>query len=129
MKNRIAIFILVSVVLIMALSACGAIKDVSKVNDLGNSFMTALKNGDADSSWAMLTASVQKEVGDTTAWKEFVTPRNFSDWKITNTQVNDASAQIDGTAALGADKYDIVLVFDKVDDAWLISGINMTKQE
>lgn len=47
MKNRIAILMVVSVILVMALSACGAVKDVATVNDLGKSFMTALRDGDS----------------------------------------------------------------------------------
>jgi hypothetical protein len=70
MKNRIAILIVISVVLVMALSACGAVKDVSTVNDLGKSLMTAFRDGDAVTSWDMLTADVQTEVGSSAAWKE-----------------------------------------------------------
>jgi len=126
MKNRIAILMVVSVVMIMLLSACGAVKDVSTVNDLGKSFMTALRDSDTAGSWDMLTTSIQDEIGSTDTWVEFVTPRNFSDWTFTNTQVENNSAQMDGEATLGADTYTVVLVFDKIDDAWKISGINIT---
>src|SRR5512133_1938029 len=85
MKNRAAILIVDSIVMIMALSACGAVKDVGTVNDLGKGFMTALRDGDISGSWDMLTTSVQDEVGGTDAWAEFVTPRNFSDWTFTST--------------------------------------------
>ncbi len=126
MKNRIAILMVVSVILIMALSACGAVQDVSTVNDLGKGFMTALRDGDASGSWDMLTKAVQDEVGSTDAWVEFVTPRNFSNWNFTNTQVENNSAQMDGEATLGEETYTVVLVFDKADDTWKISGINFT---
>jgi hypothetical protein len=126
MKNRIAILLVVSVIFVMALSACGAVKDVSTVNDLGKSFMTALRDGDSTSSWDMLTQSVQDEVGGTTAWGEFVTPRNFSNWTFSSTDVQNNSAEMDGEATLGAETYTVVLVFDKVDDAWKVSGINFT---
>lgn len=128
MKNRIAGLIVISVVLVMALSACGLAGDMKAVNDLGDSFMTALRDGDADSSWEMLADNIKTEVGDATAWVDFVTPRNFSDWNFSNTQVNNDSAQLDGEATLGEDTYDVVLVFNKINDVWLISGINFSLQ-
>jgi len=129
MKNRVAILIVVSIVVIMALSACGAVKDVGTVNDLGKGFMTALRDGDTSGSWDMLTTAVQDEVGGTDAWAEFVTPRNFSDWNFTSTNVQDNSAEMDGEATLGAETYTVVLIFDKTDDTWKISGINFTLKQ
>jgi hypothetical protein len=129
MKNRIASLLVVSVILIMALTACGAVKDVSTVNDLGKSFMTALRDGDTAGSWDMLTTSVQEEIGGTDAWADFVTPRNFSNWNFTSTNVQDNSAEMDGEATLGQDNYTVVLIFDKTDDTWLISGINITLKQ
>ncbi len=126
MKNRVAILMVVSVVLVMALSACGVVNDIGAVNDLGKGFMTALRDGDSSGSWDMLTTAVQEEVGGTDAWVDFVTPRNFSNWNFTNTQVENNSAQMDGEATLGEETYIVLLVFDKVDDAWKISGINFS---
>ncbi|EKD88888.1 MAG: hypothetical protein ACD_34C00285G0001 [uncultured bacterium] len=124
MKNRVAILMVISIILIMALSACGVVKDVAAVNDLGKGLMTALRDGDTAGSWDMLTTAVQDEVGSTDAWADFVYPRNFSNWNFTNTQVENNSAQMDGEATLGEETYTVLLVFDKVDDEWKISGIN-----
>ncbi len=129
MKNKVAILFVVSIVVIMALSACGAVKDVGTVNDLGKGFMTALRDGDATGSWDMLTTAVQDEVGGTDAWGEFVTPRNFSNWNFTSTNVQNNSAEMDGEATLGAETYTVVLIFDKADDTWKISGINFTLKQ
>ncbi|MBA3075701.1 MAG: hypothetical protein FP831_19065 [Anaerolineae bacterium] len=129
MKNRVAILMVVSIILIMALSACSAVKDVASVNDLGKGFMTALRDGDTSGSWDMLTTAVQDEVGSTEAWTDFVYPRNFSNWNFTNTQVENDTAQMDGEATLGEETYYVVLIFDKVDDSWKISGINFSLKE
>jgi hypothetical protein len=129
MKNRVAIFLVVSIILIMALSACSAVKDVASVNDLGKGFMTALRDGDTSGSWDMLTTAVQDEVGSTEAWTDFVYPRNFSNWNFTNTQVENDTAQMDGEATLGEETYTVVLIFDKIDDSWKISGINFALKE
>lgn len=129
MKNRIAILVVVSIVLIMALSACGAVKDISTVNDLGKGFMTALRDGDAEGSWNMLTIDIQEEVGGTDAWTEFVYPRNFSNWDFSNTQIENNYGQMDGEATLGDETYTVVLIFDKANDTWKISGINFSLKE
>ncbi|MDP3449203.1 MAG: hypothetical protein Q8R87_01390 [Anaerolineaceae bacterium] len=129
MKNRVAILMVVSIILIMALSACSAVKDVASVNDLGKGFMTALRDGDTSGSWDMLTTAVQDEVGSTEAWTDFVYPRNFSNWNFTNTQVENDTAQMDGEATLGEETYTVVLIFDKIDDSWKISGINFALKE
>ena len=129
MKNRVAAILVCSIVMVMTLSACGAVKDLSAVNDAGEAFMTAMRDGDVVTSWNMLTTEVQTEVGDIASWQNFVIPRNFSEWKFSNTQVENNVAQLDGEATLGADSYSIVLVFQKVDDYWLLSGINFTYVE
>jgi hypothetical protein len=129
MKNRIAILIVISAIFVMALSACGAVKDVATVNDLGKSLMTAMRDGDAAGSWDMLTVEVQNELGDIDGWSEFIYPRNFSNWNFTNTEVENNVAQMDGEASLGDETYTVLLVFDKIDDEWKVSGINFTFKE
>ncbi len=126
MKNRIAILMVVSIVLVMALSACGLVDDIATVNDLGKSLMTAMRDGDASGSWNMLTVEVQNELGDIDGWSEFIYPRNFSNWNFTNTEVENNVAQMDGEATLGDETYTVLLVFDKIDDEWKVSGINFT---
>ncbi len=129
MKNRIALLLVASIVLVMALSACGAVKDVTAVNDLGKNFMTAMQNNDAAASWDMLTADIHTEIGDLATWEEFVTPRNFSEWGFSNTEVQNDVAQMDGEATLGEDIYTVLLGFTKDNDVWLIStiGFNIKK--
>lgn len=129
MKNRIAILMVVAVVFVMALSACSVVNEITTVSDVGNAFMTALRDGDNATSWAMLTTDVQTEVGGEAAWAEFTAPRNFSKWKFSNTEFENDVAQMDGEATLVDETYTIVLVFDKVNDSWLVSGINITFKE
>jgi hypothetical protein len=129
MKNRIALLLVVSVILVMALSACGAVKDVATVNDLGKSFMTAMRDGDAAGSWDMLTEDIHTEIGDLATWEEYVAPRNYSDWSFSNTEVQSDVAQMDGEATLGEDTYTVLLGFTKENDAWLISTIGINIKE
>ena len=126
MQRKGALLMVVAVLFALVLPACGVINDVATVGQLGNDFMTALKEGDGEGSWTMLTQDVQDEIGDPTAWQEFVDRESFSDWKFTNTQVENNVGQIDGEATFEGDTYTLLLIFDKVDGNWLISGINFS---
>jgi hypothetical protein len=123
---RITSIVLVSLIL---LSSCSAVNDLSVVKETGDAFMAALKAGDNETSWNLLTEDVQAEIGGRAAWVDFVIPRTFQTWKFTSTEVNDDQAQLDGEATLGADTYTVVLVLAKVDDLWKLSGINFTYKE
>jgi len=112
-------------ILMMMLSACGSSKEVSAVKDTGETFMAAMRDSDAITSWNMLTEDVQAEVGDIAKWQQFILPRNFSEWKFLSTSVEKTAAQIDGEAVLSSNTYNIVLVFKKIDDYWKIAGVNI----
>jgi hypothetical protein len=126
MKKRIALFLVVSVLALAILSACGAVSEITTVGDVGKAFMAALRDGDHTASWNMLTPAVQTEIGGQAAWVDFATPRNFSEFSFSSTNITNNQAQMDGEAVLGADTYTVVLVLEKVGDAWKLSGINFT---
>ena len=126
MKNRVAIWIVALLVVGMSLSACGIANELKAVNAASETMMTAFRDGDALASWNLLTPEVQAEVGDIANWQSFIEPRNFSEWKFTNTQFENDVAQVDGEAILGEETYSVVLVLQKVEDYWKFSGINFT---
>lgn len=126
MKNRIAILLIIAITLIMTLSACGVTKDSVAVNDLGKSFMVALRDEDTLSSWNMLTTSIQNEIGGIEEWTEFAYPRNFSNWDFISTNVERNFAKMGGEATLGSNQYTVLLIFEKIENEWKISGINFT---
>lgn len=125
MNKRVAFLFAISMIFMMMLSACGSSKEVSAVKDTGETFMAALRDSDAITSWNMLTQNVQAEVGDIAKWQQFILPRNFSEWKFLSTNVEKTAAQIDGEAVLSSNTYNIVLVFKKIDNYWKIAGVNI----
>lgn len=126
MKNRVAIWIVVILVAGMSLSACGIATELKAVNAASETLMTAFRDGDALTSYNLLTPEVQAEVGDITNWQSFIEPRNFSAWKFTNTQFENDVAQVDGEAILGDETYTILLILQKLEGSWKFSGINIT---
>lgn len=121
--------LIVCITLIMGLSACVSIKEITAVNDLGKGFMTAIRKGDTASSWNMLSEGIHSEVGDLSAWGNYIQSLNFSEWSFTNTEVYEDEAQMVGTAALGEDVYTVKLWFTKTNDTWLISSININLEK
>jgi hypothetical protein len=116
------------IVLLFAVTACGAVSSLKTVNSTGNEFMQALKDQQNDTSWNILAKSVQDQIGDQTAWAAFTKPRTFDSWKFSSNNVTNNQAQLDGEATLNGDTYTVTLVMDQSGDNWLISGINFTKK-
>ena len=111
---------------VFALTACGAVSDLSVVSDNGKAFMAALRDGDHETSWNLLDPSLQDEFGSYDSWVEFAAPRNFSESKFSATNVSGSEATMDGEAVIGTETYLVNLVFYKTGDAWLISGIQFS---
>jgi len=121
MKKNLVIVLAVGLILLFTLTACGQLGDVS---DMGHAFMSALSTGDNATSYQMLHPDIQQEVGGESGWTEWTAIRNFEKWKVNSTSIENDTAQLEGTAELEGVTYNVVLVFDKVNDAWLITGIN-----
>lgn len=121
MGKRFFFVLTTGLLLLFSLTACGALGDVS---DAGNAFMSALSTGDNTTSYQMLHPDIQQEVGGESGWAEWTAIRNFEKWKFNSTSVENSTAQLEGTAELDGVTYNVILVFDKVNDAWQITGIN-----
>ena len=86
--------------------------------------MSALSTGDNAASYQMLHPDIHAEVGGEAGWADWTSIRNFEKWKFNNTSIENTTAELQGTAELDGDTYNVVLIFDKVDDTWLITGIS-----
>ncbi len=120
MKRKLVIVLVVAMVLILSLTACGSLKDVS---DLGDQFMSALSTRDNATSFSMLSADIQAEVGGEAGWAEWAAIRDFDEWKFTSNSVENNEATLEGTAMLDGDEYLVTLVFTKNGDAWELTTI------
>ena len=127
MKKRLW-WLALLVLIWLLVSSCGLTDDFSTVRDLGNSFMTALRDGDHAASYNMLAPALQQEIGDMNAWVAFAAPRNFSDWSFSSTSVDNGEGQMDGEATFTDGEYNIALVFGKYGDDWKLTGINFMKK-
>lgn len=125
MKNRVRIILAGWFVLVL-LGACGVVKGLGDVKAAGEMFMTALRDGKNDVSYAMLTTALQQEIGGEEAWAQFTAPRNFESWSFTSVNIENDQGQLDGQGKLGGETYDITLVLQKAGTIWLIAGIQFS---
>lgn len=122
---KIKIFVIsVILVLMLAMTACGAVSSLKTANTTGDAFMQALKDQNNEASWNLLAQNVKDEIGDQAAWANFTQPRNFDSWKFNSTNITDKQAQLDGEATISGDTYTVTLIMDPDGENWLISGIN-----
>ena len=126
MKKRFSLVLILLVLSLFILPACGLTKDLKGAGDVGKEFMTALKNSDYEASWKLVTPDIQTEIGGYSSWVDWATIRNFSDFSFSSTNVENDQATLDGEASLGGDTYTVQLIMDKSGDSWLVSGINFT---
>lgn len=120
MSKRLVTVLMVVFVLMFSLSACGALKDIS---NLGDKFMSALSTQDNATSYAMLSADIQAEVGYEAGWADWTSIRAFDDWKFTNSSIENDLATLEGTAQLDGDEYLVTLEFTKNGDVWELTTI------
>jgi hypothetical protein len=121
MKKRLSTVLIVGLVLLFSLTACG---EVSSVSDMGNAFMSALNTGDNTTSYQMLHSDIQEEVGGEAGWAEWTSIRKFDEWKFNSTSIENNTATLEGTAVLDDVDYAIILLFDKINEEWKITGIS-----
>ncbi len=128
MKKRFSAVLIVGVVLMLTLSACGAVSDISSVGDTGKAFMAAMESQDSTASWDLMIPELQTDIGTFEAWDEYVQSVVFTESKFNSTSIENETGYMEGTAIVDTDTYAISLVFDKVDTAWMLSGLNFELQ-
>lgn len=129
MKNRIAIIMVIAIVSVMALTACGLVKDMSTVNSLGKTFMASFRDSDPASSWEIMTSDLQEELIDVDSWAMMIAPYTFSEWSFSNTQVENDQALMEGEATLDSDSYTVELTFYKENNTWQVAGFDIAIKE
>lgn len=121
MKKRWVLGLMVGLVMLASLTACGTLGSLS---DTGDAFMSALSTGDHAASYQMLHPDIQTEVGGEAGWAEWAAIRNFESWKFDSTSFENSTGELLGTAELDGVSYDVSLYFEEINDAWIITGIN-----
>ena len=126
MKKRTMLIGMISILMMFSLVSCGLSDTMADMDlkNVGNIFMTALRDGEHATSWSMLGDDVKTEIGSEAEWTKFAEIRNFSMWKFNETIIENDTGLIDGEATLGADTYSLRMIFKKIDDEWKVYGLS-----
>jgi len=111
----------VLVVAMAALSACG----VGDANKTANDFMTALKGGDYEAAYGMLSPTLQQEIGDAEGLQAAV-PGTMSEWSFTSFNVENNTATVQGTGQGPDGLYEVGVVLENADGKWWVTGYEAT---
>ena len=126
--------VIVIIALTAAVSGCGAVESAKVLNQTGNDFMTALKDGDFDAAYNLCVAELQTEIGtvdDLAAMIDDSSARpqewKFSSWNVTTDANQNNIATVEGTVTYQDGRTGAVtLELIKVGEAWEVMSFNLT---
>lgn len=83
-------FTLTIIVLSLALSACGVLKTAQAFTKVGNDFMTALKDGDYETAYALCHPDLQANIGTAADLKQGIESNAAQpkDWTFSSVNAN-----------------------------------------
>lgn len=126
MNKRLLVLVVLATLALMVLPACGISNDIKSAGDVGKSFMEALKTGDNQASWNMVTSDIKDEIGSYDNWVTFTAPRTFEKFTLNSTNIENNKATLEGEATLGADTYKVTLILYKSGDTWQVAGLDFS---
>jgi hypothetical protein len=126
MKKRLLVLLVLATLALFVLPACGISNDIKGAGDVGKSFMAALKDGDNQASWNLVTSDIKDEIGGYDNWVAFATPRQFESFTLNSTNIENDQATLEGEATLGGDTYKVTLILYKSGDTWQVAGVDFS---
>ncbi|MCW1966671.1 MAG: hypothetical protein KIH69_000960 [Anaerolineae bacterium] len=131
MKKGILIGLGVAVgacILFVALTFGGAMLLTSGPADAGNSFMTALTQGDYDKAWGDCHPALKEKIGGVQKLKDIVEGGNAKpvSFSISSRNVNNDEGKLEGTATLSGNRQaNLVVELAKSGNDWKVIGFNI----
>jgi hypothetical protein len=98
---------------------------------VGESFMTALKNGDYAQAYGLCAPALQQELNSAQGLQQLVTNGKVQpvSWTFSSRNVDNATAQLDGTATFTSGGSGTVrIVLNQVGSNWQVVGFNLKGQ-
>ena len=89
----------------------------------GDDFMKAIQEYRLDDAYAMLYGEALDDISSDEFADAFA-ERELTSWNFNSRNVNNDQGELTGTAVVDGDTFNVGLVLQKVDDAWLIIGYN-----
>lgn len=120
---RIALAIVVSLALFVALLLFAVTTLTRPVVDAGDSFMTALKSGDFPRAYALAAPELQRELGSAQRLGAGVEPERPAEWGWSSRSIRNGTGRVSGAyTRLDGVPRRALLVMRKVDGEWRITA-------
>jgi len=126
MNKRLLVLLVLATLALFVLPACGISNDIKGAGDVGKEFMAALKSGDNQASWNMVTSDIKDEIGNYDNWVAFTAPRQFENFTLNSTNIENDKATLEGEATLAGDTYKVTLILYKSGDTWQVAGLDFS---
>jgi hypothetical protein len=126
MNKRLIVVLVLATLAIFVLPACGISNDIKGAGDVGKEFMAALKSGDNQASWNLVTSDIKDEIGNYDNWVAFTAPRQFESFTLNSTNIENDQATLEGEATLGGDTFKVTLILYKSGDTWQVAGVDFS---
>ncbi len=135
MSNK-KIILLIAVLALLALGACvllvsmgvfAGLSATKPVADVGNAFMTALKDGDYARAYGLCSTDLQSELSSPEALQALIEEGNAQPaaWKINSRNVSDDQGQLEGTVTFTGDRSgSLSIILARADKTWKIAGFD-----
>jgi hypothetical protein len=95
----------------------------------GDTFMTALKDGDFETAYAMGTPALREELGSPQRLEELFGARRPVSWSWWNRQIQNQTGSVAGRVTYtGGGESEVVLFLLAVAGDWKVSGFRMNPQ-
>ena len=114
----------VLVIAMAALSACGA----GDANKAADDFMTALKGGDYEAAFDLLSPGLQQEIGNAEGLQAAI-PGAMSEWSFTSFNIENNTATIQGTGQGPDGLYNVGVVLGNANGEWKVTGYEATSAQ
>ena len=119
---------------LLAASGCGAVESAKVLNQTGNDFMTALKDGQFETAFKLCMAELQTEIGSVDDLSSMIDDSSarpkewtFSSWNMSTDANQNTTAKVEGTVSYQDGRTGAVtLELIKVGEEWQVMSFNLT---
>lgn len=127
-------FIYVSILALVGASGCSAVKTAQAFNQVGNDFMTALRNAQYKAGYGLMMAELQSKVGTAVDLEQMIEENNaqpqewtFSSWNMSTDANQNNIAKVEGSVTYqDGRKGAVTLELVKVGEQWQVMSFNLT---
>jgi hypothetical protein len=109
-----------------ALLVGGVINATQPVYDAGQTYMTALRDGDYNKAYDLSAPSLQQEAGNAEGLQSVLGTKPLASWNFTSRSINNNQGSLEGTTTYtDGSTGTVTMALTQVGNAWKVAGISL----